>query len=156
MVPYVTEIVLTNVLVRNALVGFKYPSWAINKVQSKVLNSNLEDGSNNNPQNTGNNSTHQHGTTKSICRQQQPSKANNNPGTSRATSTNSRFNSTMGYIVIPYTKRLMESFKHTCGKYGIQSYSKGNTTIKQVLMKPKDQYPKEKEEWGNLVSSAIT
>ena len=41
----------------------------------------------------------------------------------------------------------MESFKHTCGKYGIQTYFKGNTTIKQVLMKPKDQDPKEKKSW---------
>ena len=33
----------------------------------------------------------------------------------------------------------MESIKQTCGKYGIQVNFKGNTTIKQVLMKPKDQ-----------------
>ena len=32
----------------------------------------------------------------------------------------------------------MESLKNTCGKYGIQTYFKGNSTIKQVLMKPKD------------------
>ena len=37
----------------------------------------------------------------------------------------------------------MESFKHTCGKYGIQTYFKGNTTIKQALIKPKDQDPKD-------------
>ena len=36
----------------------------------------------------------------------------------------------------------MESIKHICGKYGIQVHSKGNTTIKQVLMKPKHQNPK--------------
>ena len=51
----------------------------------------------------------------------------------------------MGYLIIPYTKGLVESFKHTCGKYGTQTYFKGNTTIKQVLMKPKDQDPKEKK-----------
>ena len=71
--------------------------------------------------------------------------ANNNPGTSTVPSTSSRPNSTMGYVVIPYAKGLAESFKHTCGKYGIQTYFKGKTTINQVLMKPKDQDPKEKK-----------
>ena len=71
--------------------------------------------------------------------------ADNKQGTSTATTTSSRPNSTMGHIVIPYTKGLAESFKHTCGKYGIQTYFKGNTTIKQVLMKPKNQDPKEKK-----------
>ena len=47
-----------------------------------------------------------------------------------------------GYVVVPYTKELSESFKKICGKYGIQTYFKGNTTIKQTLMKPKDQDPK--------------
>ena len=28
-----------------------------------------------------------------------------------------------------------------CGKYGIQTYFKGNITVKQLLMKPKDQDP---------------
>ena len=51
----------------------------------------------------------------------------------------------MGYVVIPYTQGLVENFKNTCGKYGIQTYFKGNTTIKQVLMKPKDQDPKDKK-----------
>ena len=59
--------------------------------------------------------------------------------------TSSRSNAIVGYIVIPYTKGLAESFIHACGKYGIQTYFKGNTTINQVLMKPKDQDPKEKK-----------
>ena len=50
---------------------------------------------------------------------------------------------TVGQIVIPYTKGIAESIKQTCGKYGIQVYFKGNTTIKQVLMKPKDWDPKD-------------
>ena len=53
--------------------------------------------------------------------------------------------STMGYEVIPYTQGLVESFKNICGKYGIQTYFKGNTKIKQVLMKPKGQDPKDKK-----------
>ena len=38
-----------------------------------------------------------------------------------------------------------KSFKDICGKYGIKVHFKGNTTIKQVLMKPKDQDPMEKK-----------
>ena len=48
-------------------------------------------------------------------------------------------------MVIPYTQGIAESFKNICGKYGIQTYFKGNTTIKQALMKPKDQDPKDKK-----------
>ena len=48
-------------------------------------------------------------------------------------------------MVIPYTRGIAESFKNICGKYGIQVYFKGNTTIKQILMKPKDQEPKDKK-----------
>ena len=36
-----------------------------------------------------------------------------------------------------------DKMKHTCGKYGIQVHFKGNTTIKQILMKPKDRDPKD-------------
>ena len=48
-------------------------------------------------------------------------------------------------MVIPYTQGLAEHFKNIYGKYGTQTYIKGNTTIKQVLMKPKDQDPKDKK-----------
>ena len=130
---------------RNALVRCKYPPWAINKVQSKVLNSNWEDGSNNNPQNAGNNSTSNMEQPSQSVDNSNQVQANNDPDTSTGTSTSSRSNSMMGYIVKPYTKGLAESFKHTCGKYGIQTYFRGNTTIKQVLMKPKDQDPKGKK-----------
>ena len=40
---------------RKALVRCKYPHWAINKVQNKVLNSNWEDSINNKQQQPGNN-----------------------------------------------------------------------------------------------------
>ena len=40
---------------------------------------------------------------------------------------------------------IAESFKNICGKYGIQVYFKGNINIKQILMKPKDQVPKDKK-----------
>ena len=71
--------------------------------------------------------------------------ADSNPSASTIPTTTSRSNSTVGYIVIPYTRWLVESFKNIGGKYGIQTYFKGNTTIKQGLMKPKDQDPKERK-----------
>ena len=40
---------------------------------------------------------------------------------------------------------LRESIKHIGTKYGIQTYFKGNRTIKQLLVRPKDQDPKEKK-----------
>ena len=58
------------------------------------------------------------------------------------TSNNRITKKTIGQIVIPYTKGIAESIKHTCGKYGIQVHFKGNTTIKQILMKPKTETPR--------------
>ena len=46
-------------------------------------------------------------------------------------------------MVIPYTQGTAKGFKNICCKYGIQVHFKVNTTIKQLLMKPKDQDPKE-------------
>ena len=109
------------------------------------LNSNWEDSSNNDLQDTSNNPT----SNKDL--QPQPgdntnnSQANSNLNTSTERTTISRPKSTVGYAVIPYTQGLAESFKNICGKYGIQTYFKDNTTIKQVLMKPKDQDPKDKK-----------
>ena len=51
----------------------------------------------------------------------------------------------IGQVVIPYVQGTTESFKHICGKYGIKVHFKGNTTIKQILMKPKDQDPMDKK-----------
>ena len=128
-----------------ALVKCKYPYWAINRVQSEFLNNNCEDSSKNNLQDTSNNPTSK--------RDQQPqpgdntnnSQANNNLNASTERTTISRPKSTVGYVVIPYTQGLAESLNNICVNYGIQPYFKGNTTIKQVLMKPKDQDPKDKK-----------
>ena len=130
---------------RKALVRCKYPHWAINKVQSKVLNCNWEDSSNNNLQHTSNNITNSMEQQTQTGDNNNQVQANSNPSASTVPTTTSRPNSTAGYVVIPYTQGLAESFKNTCGKYGIQTYFKGNTTIKQVLMKPKDQDPKNKK-----------
>ena len=105
----------------------KYPSWAINKVQNKVLNNHW--GEHDNNQNSKNNN------------QQQP---DNNQGAS-TTNTTPRPTNSIGEVVIPYTQGTAKCFKSICSKYGIQVHFKGNTTIKQLLMKPKDHDPKEKK-----------
>ena len=114
---------------RRELGKCNYPSWAINRVQNKVLNSNWEEQGNNIQQNSNNNNQIQ---------------ANNNQGASKATN-RSGSNSTLGQLVIPYVKGTAESFKHICGRYAIKVHFKGNTTIKQALMKPKDQDPMDKK-----------
>ena len=45
------------------------------------------------------------------------------------------------HIVIPYTKGLGESIKKICNKYGILTHFKGNRTITEMLVKPKDKDP---------------
>ena len=51
----------------------------------------------------------------------------------------------MGHIVIPYVQDLGESIECIHTKFGIQTYFRGNRTIKQMLVRPKDQDPKEKK-----------
>ena len=46
-----------------------------------------------------------------------------------------------GHIVIPYTQGLCESIKKICGRYGIQTHFKGGSTIKNLLVSPKDKDP---------------
>ena len=114
---------------REALGKCKYPNWAISRVQNKVINSNREDtrASDNNNSSTDEEDS---GSTN----------INNPINTSTSARTTKK---SIGQIVIPYTKGTTESIKHICGKYGIQVHFKGNTTIKQILMKPKDPDPKD-------------
>ena len=65
----------------------------------------------------------------------------NTDSTANTTTATTRIN--IGHVVVSYTKGLSESFKNVCGKYGIQAYFRGNTTITQTLRKPKDQDPKD-------------
>ena len=119
----------------------KYPNWAINREQHKVLSNNWEDTNNNNSINPSNNNNNQGTNTQTRDNNSSPMQNNNednNPITTR-----SRNKAKVGQVVIPYTKGIAESIKQICGKYGIQVHFKGNTTIKQVLMKPKDQDPKD-------------
>ena len=99
---------------RRALDKCNYPTWAIKRVQQKVLNNNQEDTSNNNStnNNTGDNNN---------------GNMNNNNQGSNPTINRQGNKTTVGQIVIPYTKGIAESIKQTCGKYGIQVHFKGNT-----------------------------
>ena len=115
---------------RGSLGKCKYPYWAIKRVQSKVLNNNWEDTRVTNINN--NNST----------REENSGTTNNNNSTNPTTN-NRTTKKTIGKIIIPYTKGTAESIKHICSKYGIKVHFKGNTTIKQILMKPKDTDPKD-------------
>ena len=116
---------------RRALGKCNYPTWAIKRVQQKVLNNNWEDTSNNNSTNTRNTGENNNSNTN-----------NNNQG-SNPTINRQGSKATVGQIIIPYTKGIAESMKQTCGKFDIQVHFKGNTTIKQVLMKTKDWDPKD-------------
>ena len=40
--------------------------------------------------------------------------------------------------VVPYTQGTCESFKTICQKYGVQVHFKGRTTLKNLLVSPKD------------------
>ena len=42
------------------------------------------------------------------------------------------------YLVVPYTKCLSESFKKVCNKVGVWFHFKGNNTINNLLVAPKD------------------
>ena len=44
-------------------------------------------------------------------------------------------------IVIPYTQGLCESIKKICGRYGLQTHFKGSSTIRNLLVSPKDKDP---------------
>ena len=48
---------------------------------------------------------------------------------------------TKGHIVISYKQGLCESTKKICGRYGIQTHFKGGSTIKNLLVSPKDKDP---------------
>ena len=109
----------------------QYPTWAIKSVHQKVLNNNWEDTNSNNPTNKNNTSDNNNSNT------------NNNNQAKNPTINRQANKATIGHIVISYTKGIAESIKQTCSKYGIHVHFNGNTTIKQVLMKPKDWDPKD-------------
>ena len=58
---------------------------------------------------------------------------------------NSGYNTTNNnqnpYMVVPYSKGVSESIKKSCSKHGVQVHFKGDMTIKNLLMDPKDKDP---------------
>ena len=93
---------------RNALTQSKYPTWALGRVEERLNRSSSEAIDGVNNQGTN--------------------------GTSAAT----KEVKSKGHIVIPYTQGLCESIKRICGRYGIQTHFKGGSTIKNLLVSPKD------------------
>ena len=51
-------------------------------------------------------------------------------------------------MVIPYYKGISESIKKTCSEHGVQVYFKGDNTIKNLLMAPKDQDTMQRKKSG--------
>ena len=96
---------------RKALTQCKYPKWALDKVEKRLNRSSSEAIEGDNNQ-----------------------AANITPAAT--TEVKSK-----GHIVIPYTQGLCESIKKICGRYGIQTHFKGGSTIKNLLVSPKDKDP---------------
>ena len=66
----------------------------------------------------------------------QSKKTNKRQGTDKNTIKTG--NNNKPYIVVPYVQGLSESCKNICRKHGIVKHFKGNHTIKDLLMHPKD------------------
>ena len=96
----------------------KYPKWALDKVERKFTNGSQEN-SNAEPREEDSNNPRSN----TIGRDSMQDKYNK------------------GHMVIPYTQELGESIKKICRKYGIQTNFRGNKTIKEILVKPKDKDP---------------
>ena len=93
---------------RKALTKCKYPKWVLDKVEKRF----------NKPSNEAIDGVNNQG-------------ANSTPAATREVKSR-------GQIVIPYTQGLCESIKKICGRYGIQTHFKGGSTIKNLLVSPKD------------------
>ena len=137
-----------------ALVKCKYPTWAIKRVQNKLINKNwgdktddIHDGTNNTGATTTQNNASQTTLDQGMGPEDTPAnrdiEEHNSNTDSTANTTTTITETKIGHVMVPYTKELSESYKNICGKYGIQVYFKGNITIKQTLMEPKDQDPKD-------------
>ena len=65
----------------------------------------------------------------------------NNPTQKKKNKNTQQNNTPKPYITLPYYRGLSESVKKKCSNYGEQVYFKGGTTIKNLLMAPKDKDP---------------
>ena len=109
---------------REAMVKCKYPKCALNKIQNMYTNNNQEENGSN------------------INNQEQDSTPRPNNSTCTKGSTN-KDKPSAGHIVVPYVQGLGEALKKICSRYGVQTYFKGSATIKQLLVRTKDQDPKD-------------
>ena len=96
---------------RKALTYCKYPKWALKKVEKWLTKPSSE-----------------------------VSNMADSQGTAGAQPTTNEVK-TKGHMVIPYTQGLCESIKTICSRYGIQTHFKGNITIKNLLVSPRDKDP---------------
>ena len=96
---------------RNAPTHCKYPKWALDRVKKRL--------------------------TKPTCEVSDRAKGQ---GTTCAQPTTNEVK-TKDHTVIPYMQGLSKSIKKTCSRYGIQTHFKGNSTIKNLLVFPKDKEP---------------
>ena len=96
---------------RKALTQCKYPKWALDKVEKRLNRSSGE-----------------------------AIEGVNNQGTTGTPAATKEVKS-KGHTVIPHTQGLCESIKKICGRYGIQTHFKGGSTIKNLLVFPKDKDP---------------
>ena len=93
---------------RKALTHYKYPKWALDRMERRFTKPTSEVSN----------------------------VANNQDATGAQPTTDEV--KTKGRIVIPYTLSLCKSIKRICNRYGIQTHFKGNSTIKNLLVSPKD------------------
>ena len=88
---------------RKVLYKCKYPKWALDKVEWKLLNRNT---------------------------QGEPSEELNNSPSSNSTGRDpNKDKYSKGHVVIPYPQGLGKSIKKICSRYGIQTHFEGNRTI---------------------------
>ena len=61
-------------------------------------------------------------------------KTKNKQGTNKNNNTSTK----KAYIIVPYIQDMSESCKNICRKHGVEMYFKGGSTIKDLLVHPKD------------------
>ena len=108
---------------RKALTKCKYPKWPPDKVERKFINRSQENS------NVGN----------ALGEPSEEENINSSSNTTGRDPNKDKYSK--GHIVIPYTQGLEESIKKICRKYGIENHFRGNRTIKEMLVKPKDKDP---------------
>ena len=108
---------------RKAVITCKYPKWALDKVERRFTSNNQEESNMRNSQG------------------EQCEEVNENPSSNPEGRDFTKDKYSKGHIVIPYTQGLEESIKNICKRYGIKTHFKGNRTIKNILVKPKDKDP---------------